>query len=221
LEKKVRRPGAVSDAAVVNDRRGGIETMRAVMIFLYLGLLLTASLGRAEAQAKRNPVVVIDTTLGAIRVELYPDKAPISVKNFLSYIEEKHYDGLLFHRVVPGFMIQGGGLYADLNEKPANPTIKNEAGNGLKNDRGTLAMARRQPVDSANAQFFINVKDNAFLNHKDETPAGFGYAVFGKVVQGMDVVDKIVAVPATTKGPFQNVPTDPIVIRSVRLIDTP
>jgi cyclophilin family peptidyl-prolyl cis-trans isomerase len=128
---------------------------------------------------------------------------------------------LLFHRVIPGFMIQGGGLYADMSDKPAHPPIKNEAGNGLKNDRGTLALARRQPPDSGDAQFFINVKDNAFLNHRDETPAGFGYAVFGKVVQGMEVVDKIVAVSTTTRGAFQNVPTEPIVIRSIRVVETP
>ena len=183
---------------------------------LYLLMIVVV---RANAQAQKNPVVALDTTLGTIRVELYPDKAPTTVKNFLNYVQGKHYDGLLFHRVVPGFMIQGGGLYADLSEKPAGATIKNEAVNGLKNERGTLAMARRNAPDSADAQFFINVKDNAFLNHRDETPAGFGYAVFGRVIQGMDVVDKIVAVPTTKKGPHENVPAEPIVIRSVRVVE--
>jgi cyclophilin family peptidyl-prolyl cis-trans isomerase len=165
--------------------------------------------------------VALDTTLGTIRVELYPAQAPITVKNFLNYVQGKHYDGLLFHRAVPGLIVQGGGLFADLSEKPAGATIKNEAGNGLKNERGTLAMARRNTPDSADAQFFINVKDNAFLDHKDETATGFGYAVFGKVIEGMDVVDKIVAVPTTKKGPHENVPNDPVVIHSVRLVDVP
>jgi cyclophilin family peptidyl-prolyl cis-trans isomerase len=173
----------------------------------------------AAPAVKKNPVVVLETTLGTIQIELYPDKAPVTVRNFLAYVSAKHYDGLLFHRVIPNFMIQGGGLFADMSEKPAGPSIKNEAGNGLKNDRGTLAMARTQVVDSATAQFFINVADNAFLNHRDETARGFGYAAFGKVIQGMEVVDKIVAVPTVTKGRFENVPADPVVIRSARIVE--
>jgi cyclophilin family peptidyl-prolyl cis-trans isomerase len=199
-----------------------MESMRALKMFLFLGLglLLASSAVRAAAPAaKKNPVVVLETTLGTIQVELYPDKAPVTVRNFLGYVRAKHYDGLLFHRVIPNFMIQGGGLFADMSEKQAGPPIKNEAGNGLKNDRGTLAMARTQVVDSATSQFFINAKDNDFLNHRDETAAGFGYAVFGKVIQGIEVVDKIVAVPTVTKGRFENVPADPVVIRSARILE--
>jgi cyclophilin family peptidyl-prolyl cis-trans isomerase len=194
--------------------------MRVVKMFLPLGLLLVTSAAMAAAPAaKKNPVVVMETTLGTIQIELYPDKAPVSVRNFLGYVRAKHYDGLLFHRVIPGFMIQGGGLFADMSEKPAGPPIKNEAVNGLKNDRGTIAMARTQAVDSATSQFFINVKDNDFLNHRDEAGRGFGYAVFGRVIQGMDVVDKIVAVLTLTKGGFQNVPADPVVIRLARILE--
>ena len=196
--------------------------MRAVKMFLSLGLglLLTASAAMAAAPAaKKNPVVVMETTLGTIQIELYPDAAPATVRNFLGYVRAKHYDGLLFHRVIPGFMIQGGGLFADMSEKPVGPPIKNEAGSALKNDRGAVAMARTQVVDSATAQFFINVKNNDFLNHRDETAAGFGYAVFGKVIQGMEVVDKIAAVPTLTKGRSENVPADPVVIRSARILE--
>jgi cyclophilin family peptidyl-prolyl cis-trans isomerase len=196
--------------------------MRVLKMFLFLGLglLLASSAVMAAAPAvTKNPVVVLETTLGTIQIELYPDKAPATVRNFLGYVRAKHYDGLLFHRVIPNFMIQGGGLFADMSEKPTGPAIKNEAGNGLKNDRGTLAMARTQVVDSATSQFFINVADNAFLNHRDETAPGFGYAVFGKVTQGMEVVDKIVAVPTVTKCRFENVPTDPVVIRSARILE--
>ena len=196
--------------------------MRALKMFLSLGLglLLAASAAMAAAPAaKKNPVVAMETTLGTIQIELYPDAAPATVRNFLGYVRAKHYDGLLFHRVIPGFMIQGGGLFADMSEKPVGPPIKNEAGNGLKNDRGAVAMARTQVVDSATAQFFINVKNNDFLNHRDETAAGFGYAVFGKVIQGMEVVDKIAAVPTLTKGRFENVPADPVVIRSARILE--
>ena len=141
-----------------------------------------------------NPVVLLETSMGSIKVELYPEKAPVSVRNFLTYVREGHYDGLIFHRVIRDFMIQGGGFNKEMREKrAAHPPIKNEAGNGLKNDRGTIAMARTGVVDSATAQFFINVVNNDFLNHVDDTPRGFGYAVFGKVVEGMDVVDKIVS----------------------------
>ena len=178
--------------------------------------LLTAGVDAAE-EAKKNPVVVLETTLGVIHIELNPAKAPVSVKNFLDYVQAGHYNGLIFHRVIPGFMIQGGGMTAAMDEKETRPPIKNEAGNGLKNDRGTLAMARTSVVDSATSQFFINVSDNAFLNHKDETPQGFGYAVFGKVTKGLDVVDKIVAVETTSKGSFQNVPQKAVVITSAKV----
>lgn len=165
----------------------------------------------------KNPQVVMKTSLGEVMIELYPDKAPITVKNFLDYVEAKFYDGTIFHRVIPSFMIQGGGFAPDMQQKPTRGPIKNEAGNGLKNTTGTLAMARTGVVDSATAQFFINTVDNAFLDHRDETQQGFGYAVFGKVVHGADVVSKIAAVPTTTKQSYQNVPQTPVVIESIRL----
>lgn len=164
-----------------------------------------------------NPIVVLETTKGTIRVELDAEKAPISAANFLSYVKSGHYDGTIFHRVIPNFMVQGGGMTADMREKRGGSPIKNEAGNGLKNLRGTLAMARTQVVDSATAQFFINVKDNDFLNHTDTSARGFGYAVFGKVLDGMDVVDQIVSVQTGNKGHHGDVPVDPITITSAKV----
>lgn len=161
---------------------------------------------------KTNPQVLLETSLGNIVLELYPDKAPITVKNFLSYVDSGFYNGTIFHRVIPGFMIQGGGMTPGLKEKPTQAPIKNEAANGLSNERGTIAMARTQVVDSATAQFFINVKDNAFLDHRNNTINGFGYCVFGKVVEGMDVADKIVAQPTKTVGYYDDVPVADIVI---------
>jgi len=170
------------------------------------------------ASAAKAPRVLMKTSLGEITIELYPDKAPITVKNFLDYVDAKFYDGTIFHRVIPGFMNQGGGFTADMQQKPTRAPIKNEAGNGLKNTVGTVAMARTGVVDSATAQFFINTADNAFLDHRDETAPGFGYAVFGKVVNGIDVVKKIAAVPTANKGGLQNVPVTAIVIESVRVV---
>lgn len=166
----------------------------------------------------QNPVVVMETTEGAIKIELWADKAPITVKNFLSYVDEGYYSGTVFHRVIPGFMIQGGGLDENLKPKETHAPIKNEASAELKNDRGTVAMARTNVVDSATSQFFINVADNNFLNHKDKTPMGFGYAAFGKVVEGMDVVDRIENVKTATKGPHQNVPVTPIFIENAKVL---
>jgi cyclophilin family peptidyl-prolyl cis-trans isomerase len=158
-------------------------------------------------------MVKLETSLGVIKVELYPDKAPVTVKNFLAYVNEGHYDGLIFHRVIRGFMVQGGGFTKEMKERGSKyPPIKNEADNGLSNDRGTLAMARTSVVDSATAQFFINVVNNDSLNHRSKTPQGYGYAVFGKVVEGMDVVDKIRAVPTGKSGMFQDVPLQPVTI---------
>jgi len=174
--------------------------------------------GGAVLAEGKNPMVLISTSLGDIKVELYEDKAPVTVKNFLTYVNDKFYDGTVFHRVIPGFMIQGGGFDKDMNQKSTKAAIKNEAGNGLKNDDGTIAMARTSVVDSATAQFFINVKDNAFLNHRDETQAGYGYTVFGKVVDGMDVVRKIEHVTTTNKGMNQNVPVEPVIIKSITVI---
>lgn len=170
----------------------------------------------AKVGAKKMTTVVIETSLGIIEVELNAEKAPISTENFLKYVDKKHYDGTIFHRVISNFMIQGGGMTEKMDEKKSDAPIKNEAANGLKNDRGTLAMARTSVVDSATAQFFINVQDNDFLNHKAPNPRDFGYAVFGKVTAGMDVVDKIKAVPTGMTGGMQDVPKTPVVMKSVR-----
>jgi peptidyl-prolyl cis-trans isomerase B (cyclophilin B) len=146
--------------------------------------------------------VMLHTTLGDITIELDDEKAPVSTKNFLEYVDAKHYDGTLFHRVINGFMIQGGGYDTEYKKKPTRPAIANEADNGLKNERGSVAMARTSDVSSATSQFFINVVDNPFLDHKEKTPEGYGYAVVGKVVEGMDTVDKIKEVPTGAKGSF-------------------
>ncbi len=162
-----------------------------------------------------NPKVILKTSMGDIEAELFQDKAPISVKNFLEYVQKGHYKGLIFHRVINSFMIQGGGFDKDLKEKSTNAPIKNEAANGLKNEVGTLAMARTNEVDSATAQFFINVADNSFLDHRDSGPSGFGYAVFGKVTSGMPVVNKIKSVKTGTRGPLEDVPLEPVVILDI------
>ncbi|MDD3642950.1 MAG: peptidylprolyl isomerase [Candidatus Krumholzibacteria bacterium] len=191
---------------------------------LMLALLIAAAVpaGSPAGEAGKpasNPTVVIKTNLGDITVELYPDKAPITVKNFLGYIEKKFYDGTIFHRVIDGFMIQGGGFMPDMTQKEPGPPIKNEASNGLKNERYTIAMARTNIVDSATAQFYINVADNAGLDHKDTTPQGYGYAVFGKVIAGTDVVDRIRAVKTATKGMYKDVPVKPVVINKIRILE--
>jgi peptidyl-prolyl cis-trans isomerase B (cyclophilin B) len=161
---------------------------------------------------------VIDTSVGSITLELNEEKAPITVANFVEYVKSGHYDGTIFHRVIDGFMIQGGGFTRDMNQKDTREPIRNEAMNGLKNDRGTIAMARTMVVDSATSQFFINLVDNDFLNFTSPTPQGFGYAVFGKVTDGMEVVDKIAKVRTGFAGTHQNVPEDPIVIKKVSII---
>jgi cyclophilin family peptidyl-prolyl cis-trans isomerase len=160
-------------------------------------------------------VVSLVTSLGEIKIALRPDKAPLTVENFLKYVKSGHYTNTVFHRVIPGFMIQGGGMDAKLNEKPTRPPVRNEAKNGLRNGRGTIAMARTNDPHSATAQFFINVKDNHSL---DFGIRGAGYAVFGEVIEGMDVVDKIVAVPTHNSGGHQNVPDTPVLIKSARVI---
>jgi cyclophilin family peptidyl-prolyl cis-trans isomerase len=157
-------------------------------------------------------VLTFKTTKGAFTVELFEDDAPISSENFLAYVDSGHFNGTVFHRVIPGFMIQGGGMTADMNQKPTRPPIANEAKNGRKNERGTLAMARTNDINSATAQFFINLVDNDFLNNK---AGSYGYAVFGKVASGMDVVDAIAAVKTGNKGGHQDVPVEPVVIESV------
>ena len=163
-----------------------------------------------------NTGVVIDTSMGTIKAEFWADKAPVTVANFLSYVDDRFFDGLIFHRVIDGFMIQGGGFTPDMQQKATGAQIKNEAAEKLSNDRGTLAMARTGVVDSAIAQFFINLADNAFLNHKNETDQGFGYCAFGKVTEGMDVVDQIGKTPTGTAGHFTDVPADTARINSVR-----
>src|SRR6266705_348320 len=167
--------------------------------------------------AEKNPVVLMTTSMGNIRIELDAGKAPIKTKNFLDYVSEGHYDGLIFHRVIPGFMIQGGGMDAQMNEKKNKAPIKNEAANGLKNKIGTVAMARTNVVDTATAQFFINVKDNDFLNHKNTSTDGYGYAVFGQVIEGMDIVHLIEKVKTGNRGMHQDVPAQAVVINSVKV----
>lgn len=164
------------------------------------------------------PVVELDTNMGAIVIELNEEKAPKTVDNFLNYVKSGHYDGTIFHRVIDGFMIQGGGMDADMNEKSTNAPIENEADNGLSNDAGTIAMARTQDPHSATSQFFINVKDNSFLNHSGKNIQGWGYTVFGKVTEGMDVVNKIKAVETGRYGHHGDVPKEPVVINSVKII---
>jgi cyclophilin family peptidyl-prolyl cis-trans isomerase len=164
-----------------------------------------------------NPVVVMETSMGTIKIELYPKKAPETVKNFLAYVEAKHYDGTIFHRVISDFMIQGGGMTPGLKEKKTGEPIKNESANGLSNVRGTLAMARTNQPDSATSQFFINVKDNLFLD-RAKARDKVGYAVFGKVISGMDVVDKIKQVDTGSRGGHDDVPVQDVVIRSVRRV---
>ncbi len=164
--------------------------------------------------AGSGPVVALETSMGNIRIALDEARAPITVKNFLAYVRAGHYDGTIFHRVIPGFMVQGGGMSAAMVEKPTRAPIKNEAANKLRNDRGTIAMARTAEPNSATAQFFINVRNNASL---DYGIGGAGYAVFGTVIEGMDVVDRIIAVPTTSKGGHQNVPVTPVAINRARV----
>lgn len=175
-------------------------------------ILLLVGCNASEEQKMDNKLVVFETNQGTFEVELNEEKAPVSVANFLSYVNEGYYDGLIFHRVIKEFMIQGGGFDSDMNEKDTKDPIKNEASNGLKNAKYTIAMARTMVVDSATSQFFINVADNAMLDHRDTSQQGYGYAVFGKVISGMDVVDKIKSVKTTSKGGHQDVPVEAVVI---------
>lgn len=168
--------------------------------------------------APGNPVVVVSTAFGDITIELFKDRAPVSVENFLRYAQEGFYAGTIFHRVKKGFMIQGGGFTPSLVEKPTRPPIQNEATNGLHNARGTVGMARRVPLRSATSQFYINVVDNRSLDHTGFSPSQFGYAVFGRVLTGMDVVDRIVAVPTHATADMEDVPDDPVIIKGVQLV---
>lgn len=187
-------------------------------IFLaLLGFLLQTPAPAAPLQpAPGNPVVVIETSAGTITAELFKDRAPVSVENFLRYARDGHYAGTIWHRVVAGFMIQGGGYTPEMVEKSVRPPIQNEATNGLTNRRGTLAMARTRQARSATSQFYINVADNPALDHRGFSPDDFGYAVFGRVLDGMDVVDKIAVVrTTTTREGMENVPVTPVLIKGV------
>jgi len=171
---------------------------------------------REPAYPPAKPIVIMETSKGTIRIELLPDKAPLTVANFLRYVDEKFYDGTIFHRVIPDFVIQGGGFTVDLKRKPTRAAIKNEASPDVKNLRGTLSMARTGEVHSATSQFFINVVNNPTLDQRNKTARGYGYAVFARVIEGMDVVDAIGMVPTTTIGSYHDVPTEPVVIKSAR-----
>ncbi len=188
-------------------------SVRTLVLLTTCCLALTLS---PNAAAQGNPVVVIETSLGTITAELDRAKAPLSVENFLQYVGDGHYNGTIFHRVIEGFMLQGGGFTPDMQQKPVRGPIKNEATNGLTNDRGTLAMARTGVVDSATSQFFINTgTNNGFLNNTGTTPDTYGYAVFGKVTDGMDVLDTIEDVATGTRGPYADVPNTPVEILSI------
>ena len=193
-----------------------------MFVKLLIGLFtasLVLSLSVTQASAEANTKVMIKTTKGDIVVELFKDKAPITVKNFLSYVDDKFYDGLIFHRVIKGFMIQGGGMTAEFARRATKDAIQNEATNGLSNRRGTIAMARMPDPHSATAQFFINHADNTGLDHRDKTEQGFGYCVFGKVLEGMDVVDAIANVKTMTKRGHRDVPRETIEIVSIERIE--
>ncbi|KAF0217011.1 MAG: peptidyl-prolyl cis-trans isomerase A [Geobacteraceae bacterium] len=191
--------------------------LKRILLTLALSVFFCGAAVAGDAKAK-NPVVLMETSMGNVKLELFQKEAPISVKNFLDYAGSGFFNGTIFHRVIPNFMIQGGGFNPDMQPKAAKAPIKNEAGNGLKNDRGTLAMARTMVVDSATAQFFINVVNNDFLNHRDDSAQGYGYAVFGKVIEGMDVVDKIAATKTGMNKGFRDVPETPVVIKSIKVL---
>lgn len=182
-------------------------------LFVLLCALLFAPIAHAN-----NPKVELKTSMGTVVLELYPENAPKTVENFLQYVKDGFYDGTVFHRVIPGFMVQGGGFTPNLQQKPTRPAIRNEAGNGLRNAVGTVAMARTADPHSATAQFFINVAENDFLDFKSPDDKGFGYTVFARVTAGMDVVAKITQVPTATVGPHQNVPRQPVLIEKARVL---
>ena len=186
---------------------------RLIGILLLLGVM-------GSAWGEDNPMVKIETSKGALTMELYADKSPASVENFLHYVNEGFYDGLIFHRVIPGFMVQGGGFESGMKPKETTrDPVQNEADNGLENERGTLALARTSDPHSATAQFFVNVVDNDFLNHQEKSPRGWGYAVFGRITEGMDVIDAIVALPTKQHGPHGDVPQEEIIITRAVVIN--
>jgi peptidyl-prolyl cis-trans isomerase B (cyclophilin B) len=171
-----------------------------------------------QTNDSKQPRVELDTTKGRILIELYADKAPVTVANFLEYVNAGFFNGVIFHRVIPGFMIQGGGFTPDMQQKTTRKTIQNEADNGLRNERGTLAMARTSDPNSASAQFFINLVGNSSLDFRSKSPSGWGYAVFGKVIEGMEAVDAIAAVRTTRKGPYDDVPAEAVVITKASVV---
>lgn len=179
------------------------------LLFLLVGLMVMVGMVKAEGG---SPRVVFETSKGKFVIALDAENAPISTENFLGYVEDGFYEGTVFHRVIDGFMIQGGGFTAEMTQKPTKGTIQNEADNGVKNKRGTVAMARRPDPHSATAQFFVNTVDNAFLDHRSKDAQGWGYTVFGEVVEGMDVVDAIAKVKTGRHGPMGDVPTEPVII---------
>jgi cyclophilin family peptidyl-prolyl cis-trans isomerase len=192
-------------------------SLAAVAAVLVLGSVsLSAQSAPAPAPAaKPNPRVALDTSKGRIVVELFPDKAPLTVANFLQYVKSGFYNGVIFHRVIPDFMVQTGGFTPDMTQKPTKGQISNESKNGVRNERGTLAMARLSEPHTASSQFFINLKDNRSLDH---SARGWGYTVFGKVVEGMEVVDAIATVRTTTKGPHGDVPVEPVIIKKASVV---
>ena len=193
------------------------RSLPAILLGVVAVMLSTVLIGD-DSQGETR-IVTLTTALGAIELQLDGGSAPGTVSNFIAYVEGGHYDGILFHRVIPNFMIQGGGMQAGLVENPTRAPIENEADNGLKNLRGTIAMARTQDPHSATAQFFINLKDNSFLDHTEKSPAGWGYAVFGQVISGMDVVDQIASVETGSVGYHEDVPIDDVIIEHARLRD--
>lgn len=189
-----------------------------VMMLRTLLIISVLLLQGGSLMAKEKEIIEMHTNVGTIELTLYPDKAPETVENFVRYSKDGHYNGTIFHRVIDGFMIQGGGMTVDMKEKSTRDPIKNEAENGLKNKRGTIAMARTSDVNSATSQFFINVNDNEFLDFRDKSPMGYGYAVFGEVTKGMDVVDKIKSVKTGMRPPHQDVPLETVEIKSVSVV---
>jgi len=192
--------------------------MRALILSMMLFLTTTLSFATENNMSDTQTKVKLTTTLGEIIIQLNTEKAPVSSANFLTYVNEGFYNGTIFHRIIPGFMAQGGGFDTSFNQKAVHAAIKNEANNGLTNSRGTIAMARTNDPDSATAQFFINYKDNSFLNHTSQTSSGWGYAVFGEVIEGMDVVDAMAKQPTGNRGGHQDVPKTDIVIEKAEVV---
>ncbi|MDD2725269.1 MAG: peptidylprolyl isomerase [Methylovulum sp.] len=193
--------------------------MRPLMLALLFSLTTTLSFAKEKPMPETPSKIKLTTSLGVITIQLNPEKAPISSANFLAYVKEGFYSGTIFHRVIPDFMAQGGGFDTSFTQKAVHAPIKNEANNGLTNKRGTLAMARTNVPDSATGQFFINLKDNTFLNHTSPTPSGWGYAVFGEVIEGMDVVDAMAKVPTGNRGGHQDVPKTDIVLEKAEVVE--